>query len=206
MKSDRKLSNACEKARCIIHESGGLIKTSDALKAGIHPRTLYQLRDLGVIEQLSRGVYRLADFDTAANPDYVIVAKRVKNGVICLISALSFHEITTQIPHEVSVAIPKDSRAHVIGYPPIRFHKFSPASYHAGIEMHRLDGVTVKVYNPEKTLADCLKFRNKIGIDLFLEALKLYKSRKTFDHKKILEYARVCRVHKIMVPYLEAQL
>jgi predicted transcriptional regulator of viral defense system len=141
-----------------------------------------------------------------SNPDLVTVATRVPNSVICLISALSFHEITTQIPHEVSVAIPKDSKPSRIDYPPVLFHKFSAESFHAGIEEHQIDGVTVQVYCPEKTMADCFKFRNKIGVDVVLEALKLYKSRMKFNHQKILEYARICRVDKIITPYLEANL
>ena len=198
------MSSACKKARRIIREGGGLIRTSEAIQAGIHSRTLYQLRDMGDLEQISRGIYRLAEIGTVSNPDFVIVATRIPISVICLISALSFHEITTQIPHEVSVAIPKDSKPPVIHYPPMQFHKFSTESFQAGVETHEIDGVTVKVYSPEKTLADCFKFRNKIGMDVVLEALKLYKSRMKFDHKKILEYARICRVDKIVLPYLEA--
>jgi predicted transcriptional regulator of viral defense system len=198
--------NACEKAKQIIRDSGGMIRTSEAIQAGIHPRTLYQLRDTGDLEQISRGIYRLAEIETMSNPDLVIVATRIPNSVICLISALSFHEITTQIPHEVSVAIPKDSKPPIIDYPPIQFHKFSEDSFQAGMEEHQIDGVTVKVYSPEKTLADCFKFRNKIGMDIVLEGLKLYKNRKKFDHKKILAYARICRVDKIVLPYLEANI
>jgi len=114
--------------------------------------------------------------------------------------------VTPQIPHEVSVAIPKDSKPPVIHYPPMQFHKFSVGSFQAGVESHQIDGVTVKVYSPEKTLADCFKFRNKIGMDVVLEALKLYKIRMKFDHKKILKYARICRVDKIVFPYLEANI
>ncbi|WP_245569188.1 type IV toxin-antitoxin system AbiEi family antitoxin domain-containing protein [Desulfotignum balticum] len=206
MNEKKNKPSACEKARQIIREGGGMIKTSEAIQAGIHPRTLYQLRDMGDLEQLSRGIYRLAEIETVSNPDFVIVATRIPISVICLISALSFHEITTQIPHEVSVAIPKDSKPPVINYPPMQFHKFSAGSFRAGVESHQIDGVNIKVYSPEKTLADCFKFRNKIGMDVVLEALKLYKSRMKFDHKKILEYARICRVDKIVLPYLEANI
>jgi predicted transcriptional regulator of viral defense system len=199
-------SNARDKAKQLIRQSGGVIKTSDALRMGIHPRTLYHLRDTGDLEQISRGIYRLTDIEPVSNPDLVIVATRIPNSVICLISALSFHEITTQIPHEISLAILKDSNPSLMEYPPVQFYKFSKESFLAGIEEHRIDGVTVKVYSAEKTLADCFKFRNKIGMDVVLEALKLYKSRKKFDHKKILEYGKICRVDKIMRPYLEASI
>jgi len=197
-------SSALDKAKQIIRQKGGIIKTSEALHAGIHPRTLYQLRETGDLEQIYRGIYRLTEIEPVSNLDFVVVATKIPNSVICLISALSFHEITTQIPHEIAVAIPKDSKPSTMEYPPVQFYKFSPKSFMAGIEEHQIDGVTVKVYSPEKTLADCFKFRNKIGMDVVLEALKLYKRRKKFDYRKILEYAKICRVDKIVRPYLEA--
>ena len=206
MSDEKNRSNAREKAKQIISQNGGVIKTSEALQSGIHPRTLYQLRDTGDLEQISRGIYRLTEIEPISNPDFFVVATRVPNSVICLISALSFHEITTQIPHEISVAIPKNSKPSTMEYPPIQFYKYSQESFMAGIEEHQIDGVTVKVYSLEKTLADCFKFRNKIGMDVVLEALKLYKGRKKFDHRKILEYAKICRVDKIVRPYLEASI
>jgi predicted transcriptional regulator of viral defense system len=133
-----------------------------------------------------------------------IKLNRYPKAVVCLISALSFHGITTQIPHEVSLAIPRDSRAPSTDYPPLQVHQFTEGSYKARIEAHMIDGAKVQVYSPEKTLADCFKFRNKIGMDVVLEALKLCRSRMKFDSKKILEYARICRVEQIMRPYLEA--
>jgi len=199
-------TGAQERAVKLIRERGGIIRTSDALQTGIHPRTLYQLRDTGVLDQISRGVYRLAELEAVSNPDLIVVATRIPHGVICLISALSFHEITTQIPHEISVAMPKDSKPPTLDYPPMHFRKFSQESFQAGIEEHQVDGVAIRVYSPEKTLADCFKFRNKIGMDIVLEALKLYKNRMAFDHKKILEYAKLCRVDKIVLPYLEASI
>ena len=99
---------------------------------------------------------------------------RFPNAVICLVSALAHHDITTQVPHVISVAITKDSRMPSLDYPPIQTHKFSNEAYKSGIEEHQIDGVPVKVYNPEKTVADCFKFRNKIAMDVVLEALKLY--------------------------------
>lgn len=206
MTKKRSRASARDKAAQLIRQHSGIIRTSDALQSGIHPRTLYQLRDTGVLEQISRGVYRLTEMDAVSNPDFVVVATRIPNAVICLVSALSFHEIITQIPHEVSVAIPKNSKPPMIDYPPVQFLKFSKEPFQAGIEEHQIDGVVIKVYSPEKTLADCFKFRNKIGMDIVLEALKLYKSRMKFDHKKILEYAKICRVDKIVFPYLEASI
>ncbi len=190
----------------IFRRCGGQLRMSEAIKQGISRYMLYSLRDKGVIEQISRGVYRLIELPPVSNPDLLTVALRCPNAVVCLISALSFHDITTQIPHEVSVAILRDSHPPSLEYPPLLIHRFTEQAYQAGIEEHRIDGVTVKVYSAEKTLADCFKFRNKIGMDVVLEALKLYKSRKKFDHKKILEYAKICRVDKIVRPYLEASI
>ena len=190
----------------IFRKCGGQLRMSEAIEHGITRYMLYSLRDKGIIEQISRGVYRLVELPPVSNPDLVTVALRYPNAVVCLISALSFHEITTQIPHEVSIAIPRDSHSPSLEYPPLLVHRFTDQAYQAGIEEHQIDGVTVKVYGPEKTLADCFKFRNKIGMDIVLEALKLYKGRKKFDHRKILEYAKICRVDKIVHPYLEASI
>lgn len=177
---------------------------SEAIERGISRYMLYSLRDKGVIEPISRGIYRLVDLPPISNPDLVAIALRYPNAVVCLVSALSFHGITTQIPHEVSLAIPRDTRSPSTGYPPLQVHQFTEEAYKAGIEVHKIDGAKVQVYSPEKTLADCFKFRNKIGMDVVLEALKLYRIRMKFDSKKILQCARICRVEQIMRPYLEA--
>jgi predicted transcriptional regulator of viral defense system len=197
---------AYQKALITIQKMGGTIRTRDAIQAGVHPRTLYQLRDAGELEVLSRGVYRLTDQEQISDPDLVIVAKRVPQAVICLVSALAYHEITTQIPHAVSIALPKGSETPRVDYPPISVHRFSETALKEGVEVHQIDGVSVNIYCPEKTLADCFKFRNKLGMDIVLEALKFYKARKKFDLEKLIKYARVCRVEKIMRPYLEATL
>jgi len=188
----------------IFRKHGGQLRMSEAIKHGITRYMLYSLRDKGVIEQVSRGIYRLVELPPISNPDLVTVSLRFPNIVICLVSALAYHDITIQIPHDVSVAVPRDSRMPSLDYPPIQAHRFSNEAYKSGIEKHRIDGVYVKVYSPEKTLADCFKFRNKIGMDVVLEALKLYKTRKKFDLGELLKYAKICRVEKVMRPYLEA--
>lgn len=188
----------------IFREHNGQLRMSEALKLGITRYTLYSLRDKGIIERVSRGVYRLVELPPVSNPDLVTVSLRFPNAVICLVSALAFHNITTQVPHAVSVAVPRKSRTPCLDFPPIQVHKFSAETYNSGIEEHLIDEVSVKVYNPEKTLADCFKFRNKIGIDVTLEALKLYRTRMTPDFDKLLRYAGICRVEKVMRPYLEA--
>lgn len=173
---------------------------------GIHPQVFYELRDSGVLEQMSRGVYRLAEQKPLSNLDLVTVAVRIPRAIICLVSALAFHGMTTQIPHTVSIALDRSAESPKIEHPPVSVHRFSGESLTAGIEDHQIDGVTVHIYSKEKTLADCFKFRNKVGMDVVLEALKLYKDQGAFDIGKLLEYARVCRVERIMKPYLEAML
>lgn len=206
MFSKKSPESSLQKARRIISQDGGVIRTSDAIRAGIHPRTLYELRDKGVLEVLSRGVYRLTDQEEIADPDLIIVASRIPQSVICLISALSFHEITTQIPHAIAIALPKGAETPRLLYPPLSIHRFSEEALKQGVEKHQINGVTVKVFNAEKTLADCFKFRNKIGMDVVLEALKLYRSKGAFNTEKLLSYARVCRVENVMRPYLEVVL
>ena len=187
-----------------VFRQHGILKTSEALEAGIHPRTLYELRDHGVITALSRGIYCLSGRDDVSQPDIVSIALRVPRGVVCLISALSYHNITTEIPHELSVAIPRGVTPARIGYPPVRFFLYGKDVYDAGIETHEINKVSVRIYSAEKTVADCFRFRNKIGLDVAIEALKLVRERKKSSPRQLLHYARICRVERVMKPYLEA--
>lgn len=139
-----------------------------------------------------------------SNQDLVAVILRAPNTVICLMSVLSYHELTTQIPQVISVAVPRRAHLPLIDYRPTQVHRFSGASYQSGIEEHMIDGVSIKIYSPEKTLVDCFKYRNKIGMDIVLEAIKFYRARKQFDAKQILKYAKLCRVERAITPYLEA--
>ncbi|MCP3954301.1 MAG: transcriptional regulator [Desulfobacterales bacterium] len=188
----------------IFRKYGGQLRMSEAIEYGITRYMLYTLRDKGIVEQVSRGIYRLVELPPISNPDLVTVSLRFPDTVICLISALAYHDITTQIPHVVSVAVSRNSRTPSLDYPPIQAHRFSNKAYNSGIEAHLIDGASVKIYCPEKTLADCFKFRNKIGMDVTLEALKLYRERKKFKPIKLLDYAKICRVAMVMRPYLEA--
>ncbi len=195
---------AAQDARKTFSRLGGTLRTGEALAAGIHPRTLYAMRDAGEVERLARGLYRLASLPPLSEPDLATVAKRVPQGVVCLISALALHELTTQIPHEVHLALPRTARAPSLQYPPVRVYRYSAAAVAAGIEAHSIDGMPVRVYSAEKTLADCFKFRNKIGLDVALEALRNYRKRRGVRLQQVLEFARVCRVENIVRPYLEA--
>jgi len=195
-----------DRAADVFKKHGGILRTAQALRAGIHPGTLYTMRDTGTLEVISRGVYRLADSSPLGNPDLVTVAIRVPGGVICLISALAFHEITTQIPHEVHLALPRGAEEPRLDYPPIKTYRFTDEAFTGGVEIHELDGISVRIYSPEKTLADCFKFRNKIGIDTALEAVRLYRERRSVKVDEIMRYAGICRVKRIIRPYLEALL
>jgi predicted transcriptional regulator of viral defense system len=164
------------------------------------------MRDSGLLEQLSRGLYRLAELPPLSNPDLVTVALKVPQAVICLVSALAFHELTTQIPHVVDVALHNRAERPRLDYPPLRISWFSGPAWSEGIETHLIDDIPVRIYGPEKSVADSFKLRRKIGLDIALEALKLYRRHHNFDVGKLLHYARICRVEKVMNPYLEALL
>jgi predicted transcriptional regulator of viral defense system len=194
------------KAEKVFHDHGGVLRMNEALKANIHRRMLYSMLEAGVIEKLSRGLYRLADLPPLGNPDLVSVSLKIPNGVICLISALAYHEITTQVPHEVHVALDRGTEAPRLTHPPLRIFWFSGQAFSDGIQIHKIDGVPVRIYSPEKTIADCFKYRNKIGLDTAIEALKLYREKKHFNSEELMKFARVCRVEKVMRPYLEALL
>ncbi len=193
-------------ARRVFQRGGGILRTSEALDHGVHPRTLYAMRDAGMLERLDRGLYRLSDLPPLSDPDLVTVASKIPKGIVCLISALHFHDITTQIPHAVSIAVRRGSEPPRLDYPPIHLYWFSGEAFTAGIELHHIDETPVQVYSAEKTLADCFKYRNKIGMDTVLEALSLYRDQRKPKPRKLIEYAKVCRVEKVMRPYLEALL
>ena len=195
-----------ERARQIFRESGGLLRTKDILRTGIHPRTLYAMKSAGVVERLSRGLYRLAEMPPLGHPDLVSVAARVPQGVICLISALAYHELTTQIPHEVYIALSRGAEPPRLTHPPLRVFWFSGLSATEGIQVHNVDGMPVRIYSPEKTLADSFKFRKKIGLETAVEALRLYRARGRVKVDDIMRFARICRVEEVIKPYLEAVL
>lgn len=184
----------------------GFLHTSEALGAGIHPRDLYAMKDQGLIEQVDRGLFRLAGGRAISNQDLVSVSFRVRKGIICLISALAFHDITTQIPHEVYVALPFGAERPRITFPPTRFCWLKEPAYSEGktFELARGTAASIRIYSPAKTVADCFKFRNKIGLDVAIEALKLCLERKRAKPDELLKYARICRVERVMRPYLEA--
>lgn len=196
--------NAVSQATRIFMDAGGTLRASEAAAHGVHYSTLYGMLDAGLLDRLSRGVYRLAELEGPSNYDAVALSARVPNGVLCLTSALDFHGIGTQIPHGVMVAIgPKDRRPQ-LDYPPIHVFRMSGPALTSGVEEHMIDGTPVRVYNPAKTVADCFKFRNKIGLDVALEALRETLRYRKATRDEIMEYAAIDRVAQIVRPYLEA--
>lgn len=195
-----------QKAIALFRQHGGTLRTAEALRLGIHPRTLYAMRDTGVLERLSRGLYRLAEFPPLSNPDLVTVALNIPQAVICLVSALAFHELTTQVPHAVDLALPRGAERPRLDYPPLRIFWFSGPAWSEGVETHQVDDVPVRIYSLEKSVADAFKYRRKIGLDVALEALKQYRQHRDFDVSRLLHYARICRVENVIKPYLEALL
>jgi predicted transcriptional regulator of viral defense system len=182
----------------------GMVKAMDIEASGISRNYLYTLNKEGLLQKKARGVYTLPDYPVTEHYDIIEITKRAPNAVICLISALSFHNITTQIPHEIWITVPRGSWRPNIDNPPLNLTYVSGEAYSYGIIEHEISGVGVKVYTPAKTVADCFKFRNKVGLDVAIEALKeTWRSKKaTMD--EMMDAAKICKVSKIMRPYLEA--
>ncbi len=195
-----------KRARLEFKKRGGTLRTREVLAAGVHPRTLYAMKKAGELEQYSRGVFRLAGLPPLSEPDLVTVAKRVPQGVFCLVTALAFNHLTTQVPHQVQLALPRTARHPRLDHPPIQVFRFSEQSYHAGIETHVLDGVSIPVYSAEKSLADVFKYRNKIGLDVAIEALRAYGKTPRPRYQQILKFAGDCRVENVIRPYLNAMI
>jgi predicted transcriptional regulator of viral defense system len=182
----------------------GIIRAEDVEAVGISRNYLYRMHKEGLLEKSAVGLYTLPETPVTENSSLAEVAKRLPHAVVCLISALSYHEITTQIPHEIWLTIPRGSWRPDVEYPPLNLTYVSGPAYSFGIQEQVINGVAVKIYSPAKTVADCFKFRNKIGLDVAIEALReAWRSRKvTMD--ELVEAAEIDRVSKIMRPYLEA--
>ena len=191
-------------AKKIFSKHRNMLRTSDAIRLGIHPGTLYSLRDSGEVEQIGRGLYRLSSAPLT-NPDWTAVGVQIPQAVICLVSALFHHGLTTQIPHTVDIALPSHSRVPKLKNPPLRIFWFPEPAFSSGIELVPSDGIQIRAYSAEKTIADCFKYRNKIGLDIAVEALRTYKERTKKPNLKLLfRYAESNRVQRIIRPYLEA--
>jgi len=187
-----------------IARNSGVVSAADVRSRGIHPECLRRLFAGGGLIRIARGLYTLPDAEVTVHHGLVLAGKAVPKGVVCLLSALRFHEIGTQAPHEVWVAIDNRAAKPQVKHLGIRFVRFSGKAFTEGIDRHTIEGVPVRIYNPAKTVADCFKYRNKIGLDIALEALReVLRDRKcTID--ELWNYAKICRVTNIMRPYMEA--
>lgn len=192
------------KVRRVFGERGAIVRASRLLAAGVHPRTLYELRDSGQLEAVGRGLYRLPSAPLPEHFDLLVVAARASRAVVCLISALAFHELTDEIPHEVSIAIPRGSSTPRIDATPVRVFHFSGAMYELGIEHHQIDGVDVKIYSPAKSIVDVFRLRNRIGEDLAIKALATGLRTRKVRPGPILELAGKLRARRVIEPYLKA--
>jgi predicted transcriptional regulator of viral defense system len=188
----------------IFKRNGGILRLTNAVEKGISKDIVYSLKKLGEIERVARGLYRLSDSPLPSYSDYAILTKKIPNGIICLISSLSYFQITTQVAHEIHIALEKKSKLPLIEYPPIRIYKFSKANFLDGVEIHKVGKGPVKIYCPERTIMDCFKYRNKIGLNIAIEALKLYRKKMPIRMDLLERYARLNRVFRIVKPYLEA--
>ena len=193
-----------EKKILDLAKQQGVLRPRDLTPYEIPRVYLGRLVADGLLRRVGRGLYIGADADPTEHHSLAEACKRVPHGIICLLSALQFHDLTTQLTYEIWMTISQTARLPKVDQPAIRFHRFSGPALIEGVEEYRIEGVLVKVYNPAKTVADCFKYRNKIGLDVAIEALKdcLYQRKAT--PSELWDYAKVCRMTNVMKPYVEA--
>ena len=184
-------------------QSQALLRPSDAVALGYSRMYLAQLLKQGLVRKISRGIYATPQRKESEFSSFAEIASKQPKALVCLVSALSFHGLTTQAPHEVWIAIGNKDRIPTMSYPPLRVVRFGGETLTEGVASHTMDGVEVKVTNVAKTIADCFKFRNKIGLDIALEALKEAVQSKRVTMDELWHYSQLCRVHNVMRPYLE---
>jgi predicted transcriptional regulator of viral defense system len=198
------LKESVERTIKRLASRSGVLRPRDLAPLEIPRRHLARLTQAGILRHSGRGLYTLADADATEHRSLAEAAKRVPSGVVCLLSALRFHGLTTQNPWQVWLAITPASRKPVADHPPLRIVRFSGPAFDQGVEHHRIEGVDVKVYSPAKTVADCFKYRNKIGTDVAVEALRNVWRQRLVTADQFWHFARVCRVSNVMRPYMEA--
>jgi predicted transcriptional regulator of viral defense system len=182
----------------------GIARAAELEAHGVPRAQIYQLVRKGLLERQARGIYVASRHPVTAEHTLAQVAKRVPGGVLCLLTALRFHELTTQEPAEVWIALPEKARKPRLDYPRLRVARFSGAALTEGIETHCLENVDVRVYSAAKTVADCFKYRNKVGIDVAVEALRDFSRKHRGGATELARFARICRVTRVMQPYLDA--
>lgn len=189
-----------------IFQKHSVLRRVEAIKLGVPEYAIYEMVKRGDLVQEARGLYRLAESEPLSNPDLVQTSLLIPKGVVFLISALYFHRLTTQIPQWVYLALPHGTSHPKVEYPPIKAFFRSTKQYAAGIEEHTIDGIKVRIYSREKTVADCFRYHKQIGKDIALEALKDYMSSAARDVSGLMECARINRVEKFILPYVETLL
>ncbi len=187
----------------VVQESFTYPRTGAMVKKGISTREIHKMKAKGELVTIKRGLYRVASKSVPEYQDFVDVAQAAPGGVICLESALAYHDLTTFNPSYVSVAVRKGSRIPVVDYPPAEFFIFGQAVFELGIETVKTGDFTFRIYDREKTVCDCIRYRNKIGFDLAREGLREYLKLKERDLDKLTSYARVCRVKTVMDAWLD---
>ncbi len=195
--------NEAEHQVIAIATRQGTICAGDLVAHDIPREYLPRMTKKGLLQRMVRGVYCLPDADITEHHDLALVSTRVPNGVITLLSALAFHQVGTQNPHEIWVAVKARGYAPKFDYPPVRYHYYSGAAFELGIETHTIDGVEVKVYSVAKTVVDCFRLRNKVGLDVALEALKEGWQSKRFTADELLQLAKKCRIASVIQPHFE---
>ena len=190
-----------QKALKALHKNN-IMSAKDLGERGIHPETLGRLVRSGQLERVSRGLYRVASQGVSEHGTLAVVSAAAPTAVICLLSALAYHGVGTQLPPRVWVALDRRTRKPALEYPPLEVVRFGGAALTQGVERHEIEGRSVKIYSIAKTVADCFKYRNKLGLDVAIEALTEAWRARRMMMDEALRYARICRVERVMSPYL----
>jgi predicted transcriptional regulator of viral defense system len=200
------MKSASHKAIEFINQMGGLIRTRDALKFGIHRRTLYGLFDDGTLIQLSRGLYQLADLDRPPRAHLAEISKKVPNGVFCLKSALALHELSDEEPAAVWLAVERKARKPAFENPPVKACFFSGDMFYRGIQIRHIMNQAVRIYNAPKTVIDCFRWHKKVGMDTAIQAARAYLAQQDASPAELMRYARICRMESRFRPYFQVLL
>lgn len=202
MNMNKKIKHS-QKALNLVKEKG-IVRSSEFVEEGIPRITISRLVAAHELQKIERGLYCLPQKEFSEKESLIVVASRVPQAIFCLLTALQIHELTTQLPRKIWIAMPVDSRLPRIKYPPIKMVKYTGKAYSKGVEVQQSEGIDYRVYNVAKTIADCFKHRNKIGIDIAIEALKDTYGKNKVTTDELWHYAKICRVANVMRPYIEA--
>ncbi|MBP7795981.1 MAG: type IV toxin-antitoxin system AbiEi family antitoxin domain-containing protein [Elusimicrobiales bacterium] len=200
------MNNKQKQIISIFKTHKGYARSKHLLSNGIHPRDIKSMLIKGLVIKVKNGLYRLMDTHVISNQSFIDIACATPEGVICLLSALSYYELTTFNPSVISVAIYRESWRPKIEYPPVEFYYFSKKQFETGIDVININGHKIRIYCPEKTICDCIRYRNKIGFDIAKEGLSEYIKRKDRNLEKLLKYAEICRVKPLLQTWLKVMI